>query len=375
MSADSDRVHRRRSLIRSVRQLPADLAAIAAVVVLTGVAILTPGLKDTPLRILIGLPFVLFAPGYAFIAALFPETAAPTDATGDRDADADSTGDSLDETANERPSDEATAFHQLTLERVQGRGSIDGIERVALAFGTSIAIVPLLGLVLNFTPWGIRLLPVFVAVGGFTLVAVAVAARRRFAIPPEARFRVPYTQWVATARSELLEPDTRTDMVLNVLLVMSVVLAGASVAYAVAVPSQGEAFTEFYVLTENETGDLVADDYPTQYTVGESKPLHVGIGNHEHRNMEYTVVIELQRVTTTNNTTQVQDARELDRMQAQVGDNQTWLRQVNITPPMAGERLRLAFLLYQDQPPAQPTVENAYRELHLWVNVTADESA
>jgi len=31
---------------------------------------------------------------------------------------------------------------------------IDGIERVALSFGLSIAIVPLIGLVLNFTPWG-----------------------------------------------------------------------------------------------------------------------------------------------------------------------------------------------------------------------------
>jgi len=33
-------------------------------------------------------------------------------------------------------------------------GIDDGIERVALSFGLSIAIVPLIGLVLNFTPWG-----------------------------------------------------------------------------------------------------------------------------------------------------------------------------------------------------------------------------
>lgn len=41
---------------------------------------------------------------------------------------------------------------------------------------------------------------------------------------------------------------------------------------------------------------------------------------------------------------------------------------------MEGERLRLAFLLYQNEPPAQPTVDNVYRELHLWVNVSAPAS-
>ncbi|MHB8987039.1 MAG: DUF1616 domain-containing protein [Eubacteriales bacterium] len=36
----------------------------------------------------------------------------------------------------------------------------DGIERVALSFGLSIAVVPLVGLILNYTPWGIRLAPI-----------------------------------------------------------------------------------------------------------------------------------------------------------------------------------------------------------------------
>jgi uncharacterized membrane protein len=32
--------------------------------------------------------------------------------------------------------------------------------------------------------------------------------------------------------------------------------------------------------------------------------------------------------------------------------------------------LRLAYLLYKGEAPPEPTVENAYREVHLWVNVT-----
>lgn len=83
--------------------------------------------------------------------------------------------------------------------------------------------------------------------------------------------------------------------------------------------------------------------------------------------MAYTVVVALQRVE--NNTTQA--TQELDRFGVAVADNETWLRQVSITPTMRGQRLRLAFLLYRGSPPAHPTVANAYRELHLWVNVTA----
>jgi hypothetical protein len=39
--------------------------------------------------------------------------------------------------------------------------TIDIIERIALSFGLSIAIVPLLGLILNYTPFGIRLGSIF----------------------------------------------------------------------------------------------------------------------------------------------------------------------------------------------------------------------
>lgn len=148
-------------------------------------------------------------------------------------------------------------------------------------------------------------------------------------------------------------------------------LAVGSVAYAVAVPKQGESFTEFYLLTENETGGLVAADYPTDFVRGESKPVVIGIGNHEHRRLNYTVVVELQRVQVQNNSTTVLDARELRRFRTPpLADNETWRTTYNVTPTLTGQRLRLVFLLYRGGPPAEPRVDNAYRELHLWVNVS-----
>jgi uncharacterized membrane protein len=321
-------------LPRQLRELPADLAAVVVLVVSTNLAVFVPVLSETPLRVGFGFAFVLFVPGYVFTAALFPERGRPPD-----------------------DSDEAA-------------DGIDGIERLALSFGLSIAIVPLVGLVLNFTPGGIRLGPIVVSLSLLTLGFVAVAAVRRQALPDEERFRVPYRSWLADVRTELFEPDSGKDAVLNVLLVLSILLAVGSVGYAVMVPKEGEAFTELYLLSEGDDGELVADDYPTNYTMGESKPLVVGIGNHEHRSMDYTVVVQLQRVETVDNETQVLESRELDRLQISLADGETGQQPYEVTPTMTGERLRLVFLLYEVQPPADPAVENAYRTTHLWITVT-----
>jgi len=56
-----------------VRRLPADLAATIGLTIITILVVILPVINETPLRVVFGLPFVLFLPGYAFIAALFPE--------------------------------------------------------------------------------------------------------------------------------------------------------------------------------------------------------------------------------------------------------------------------------------------------------------
>ncbi len=351
-----------------VRRLPADLAAVVALVVLTVLAVLLPVISETPLRVVLGLPFVLFVPGYAFIAALFPEAGeSPVADTEGETPDAGS------------PADEGSDAGD--------RSGIDGIERVALSFGLSIAIVPLIGLVLNFTPWGIRLVPILASVSGFTLIAVAAAAVRRRELPEEERFRVPYRAWVAAGRAELLEPDSRGDAALNVLLVLSIVLATASVGYAVAVPKQGEQFSELYLLTEGEDGELVADDYPTEFVQGEPRSLVAGIGNQEHATTDYTLIGKLQRVDvrrvgndSVNDTSgaanvsiSVLEEEEVARFGPELAHNETWLERHEVTPTLTGERLRLTYLLYDGTPPDDPTVDNAYREVHLWVNVSAPD--
>ena len=321
-----------------VRRLTADLVAVIALTVATVIVVVVPVINETPLRVGFGLLFVLFLPGYAFIAALFPE-----EGTG--------------------PTPEAEATDSDFGDR-----GIDGIERVALSFGLSIAIVPLIGLVLNFSPWGIRLLPVLFSVAGFTLVAAVVGAIRRWELPAEDRLKVPYREWIAVGKAEVFEPDYRFDAALTFVVAVSVVLAVGSVGYAVTAPPPGEQFTEFYLLTEDEQGGLVADNYPTDFEVGQAEPLIVGIGNQEHEEVHYTVVVELQRVAPEENATVVERS-EVARFEVTVAHNETWHQQHTIAPDLIGDNLRLQYLLYIDDPQDEPDRETAYRDPHLWIEV------
>ncbi len=58
---------------------------------------------------------------------------------------------------------------------------LDDLTRVALSIGLSLALVPLDGLVLNYTPFGIRLIPVALSIAGMTIVFLLLALRRKHA--------------------------------------------------------------------------------------------------------------------------------------------------------------------------------------------------
>ena len=49
-------------------------------------------------------------------------------------------------------------------------------------------------------------------------------------------------------------------------------------AFVIAFPKQGERFSEFYILGENQK----ASDYPDQIGTGETYLLYIGVGNQEY---------------------------------------------------------------------------------------------
>jgi uncharacterized membrane protein len=318
---------------------PVDLLAVAGLVVLANVVVLTPVVNDSPIRVVVGLVMVLVLPGYAVVAALFPEAPGPNDGVASDVADD------------------------------EGGGTIDGIERAALSVALSIPVVALVGLALSLTPAGVRLESVLPAITVLTLGATWVAARRRAALAPHRRFRVPYREWLAIPRRAFIAPERRADRVLNVVLALSILLAMGAVTYAVAAPNEGEAFSALYLLSENDTGDLVADDYPTNFTVGETRPLTVGIENHEHESVNYTVVGLLERVRVNGTEATVLESARIDRFSVRLADNNTYRSTRSVRPTITGERVRLAYLLYREQPPEDPGMANAYRSVDLWIDV------
>jgi len=98
--------------------------------------------NDYPLaysRNILGAIYVLWLPGYTFIKALFPEQASTK--TSDK--------------------------------------SLDPIERIALSLGMSLALVPIVGLLLNYTPWGITLTPIILSQTALTLTFATAAIIRQ----------------------------------------------------------------------------------------------------------------------------------------------------------------------------------------------------
>jgi uncharacterized membrane protein len=318
-----------------LRVVPADLVATAGVTVLTLGAVLLPVVRETPLRTVLGVVFVLFVPGYALVAALFP--AARRDyAAGDKIRDGE---------------------------------SLTGIERAALSLGASITVVPLVGILLNFSPPGLQLVPLVISLTAFVLGSTIIAVYRRQSLSPEDRFELPWRELLERARAGVQENDSRVDTVLNVLLVLSVVVATVSFAYTVAAPQSGESFTEFYLLTETPNGELTAGGYPSEFVAGEPRSLVVGVENQERHPVNYTVVVELHQVETENDTTRMLQTVRLRSFETRLEHNESWQRRHSLAPELLGEELRLTYMLYRGAPPETPTPENAYRELHIWVDV------
>ena len=101
------------------------LASLIAVMLIKGGPLI-------PIRYLLGAISVLFMPGYSMVEALYPR--------GDEMAP---------------------------------------LERLALSIGLSLAVVPLIGLMLNYTPWGIKLIPVVASNTALTIALLTAAALRK----------------------------------------------------------------------------------------------------------------------------------------------------------------------------------------------------
>jgi uncharacterized membrane protein len=257
-------------------------------------------LPNNVLRIILGLPVVLFFPGYTILAALFPR-----------------------------------------------RENLGDIERFALSFGASLAVVPLIGLVLNYTPWGIRLYPILIALFIFIFSMSVIGWHRNRRLPLEESVSLHFN-WKLPPLSHLWSGQSRREKIVNLVLAAMVIGAIGSLVYAIRQPRNGEKFTEFYVL--NDKGK--ASNYPSTIFLGQSCQVILGVINHENGATTYKIEITLDG----------KNIREIGPFNLDAEEKRE--QKVTITPAQTGDKQELEFILYKEGG------TDVYASVHLWIDVS-----
>ena len=269
------------------------LLVVASSLVLTAIILAVPSASAA--RIILGLPFVLFFPGYTLVAALFPR-----------------------------------------------KDDLDAIERVALSLGLSIAVVPLIGLALNYSPWGIRINPILVFVSLFIVLAAAAALVRRRMLPADIAFSVAIDVQLPRWSQVRL-----ADRFLAVGMVIALVALGVTTYFVATSRGSSESFTEFYVL--GPAGK--AEAYPTVMRVGQNATVILGVVNQEGEDITYQIAVTI-------------DGENMDSIDnLSVADGEQREGRVAVTPTHAGDNQKVEFRLYKEGE-SEP-----YRSLHLRIDV------
>ncbi|RQG95383.1 DUF1616 domain-containing protein [Natrarchaeobius chitinivorans] len=296
---------------------------------------------EGPLRIAFALPFVCFLPGYALMAALFP------DETGDDYRSFD---------------DEKMGLRNPLL---LARG-LEPIERFVLSVVFSVAIVPAATLITAATPRGLTAETVLSAIAVLTVALAVLAIVSRARCPPQRRYSPTLSD--VTPFFAGLRPNAYgvpTPRPYNVAIALALTLLLASVGFALAAPPQHDGFTEFSIETEDVTGETKTM-YESTYAQGETGEVAVSITNHEREETTYTTVAVLERV---DGDGVVTDRTELTRESTTVADGETREQPLEFTPTQRGEDLRLTLLLFESEPPAEPTGDDAYRVVSVPIEV------
>jgi len=276
--------------IRSTR--PTDLILVVILTLLTASFVLIPTLNETPIKYVLGTLLVIFVSGYSLIAVIFPH-----------------------------------------------RDDLDNIERVALSFGLSIAITPLIALTLYYTPWGINLDPILISLTGFTLSLCLIAFIRRHRLSNNEKFGLTFGQ--------LFQEGPRKNRILKFILILVILLAISLVAFLVMQSIDNNKFTEFYLLGP----DGKASNYPTNLTLEQNATVIVGVVNRESATTSYKLIIRVN-----DTIIKMQDFTLQDKEEKKIT--------VNFIDNMTG-RKKMDFLLFK-----APDYNNFYRDLQLWYQVS-----
>jgi uncharacterized membrane protein len=224
------------------------------------------------------------------------------------------------------------------------RNSMPFGQRIALSFGISIVVVSGLGLLLHFIPIDLNITSIFFAVVISNTIFSVIGLFRENSLPEEEkvsfRFRVSSPKW---------NEFKRVDKGLFVLMILALLVLITTFSYVAFTPTEGEQYTEFYVL-DSQGG---TDHYPEQIRIGESVFITLGIINHESNPTDYRVETKLNSFNLN------------ETMSGTLRKGEKWEKKIILTPHQIGISQKLEFWLFksdQDQPYNKDS-------LHLVLNV------
>jgi uncharacterized membrane protein len=241
------------------------------------------------LRLIFGLTFLLVLPGLALVSALFP-----------RQAD------------------------------------LKGIERLALAVGISISITAGVSALLNFTPWGIELSSMVMSIGFITIV---------FAVVGYYRFRNTAVGKVAVQSARKNNAVRIGGLLFGIAVAILMIAFGVNTYHAVIGESE-ENITQLFL----QSADGSRLEGPIEVGVGEPVSFVIGVVNHEHAAMPFTV-----EILNNDSDEQIDDFY--------LENSESWTSTYTLHMDTPGENQEVSIFLYKgiDKTP--------YRTLHMWVTV------
>jgi uncharacterized membrane protein len=295
------------------KKYPTDLLLVLCFSVITLVLVLA--LPDgNIIRIIFGIPFLIFFPGYSLVSLLWPE--------------------------------------KRTLSVT---GIDENLERIALAFGLSIAIVSLIGLGLHYTSIGITFSSTLFGNFAITLLLLILAYYQRNRVPIENRYAVNF------ALSTKM-PEERTEKAFVVAIIFILIISSFTLTFVLLRPV--DKYTTFYILDEN-----MSVEYPENFTVNDTVSVNVGVVNHEDKTSNYRIVAgfvnhsNLLYIGHWNVVFILNDNASIAR-NVTLENNEIFEEPFTFQIPEPG-RYQLVWQLFIDNIPTD-------YEVHLWVNVNAD---
>jgi uncharacterized membrane protein len=203
-----------------------------------------------------------------------------------------------------------------------------------------------------------------------TVVALVPAIVQRRRLAPAASPMAGLDPTLGVVSAELFDTSNKPKLLFNLLAIVVVLGALGSVTYGYVDDDDG--LTEFYVMAENADGQMVLGNYSETIAPGDEREFAAVVDNQENEQVDYTLVVMVrEEIRSDGEVVSVDDRRLLtEEVPVADGESERVSHTLSLSTERSVDRVRLTYLLYTDGVPENPSRENAYRELHLWLTVS-----